>query len=350
MLVPFNQPLRAMPHHGSSERQPWSLCPLPTPKGPKEPPDQSNMRSKRATNTVLSAFLTRSRTAPEIAFRINTTGLAGERMLSTLRADIPRLSSTAMASRFLCSTGAGVTTTIDRDLLGRVWSATPTYPGQSSTSAESFVWDTAANGVGKLAEATSPDGIKTSYVYDSLGRLSRQQWDLNSGASYALETVWDSFDRPQYFKYPAVGARQLVLEYHYQPQGELYGVTNQTSNNETYWKLLKEDASGIPLSEQFGASNICNRTLDEQKRVLAIETTMPPVGIATSPIPVQQLSYGIWSGRLISTRHNVPDSDTATENFDYDYLGRLWHWTVLQKGTTFRANVLAMTTSATLPL
>jgi RHS repeat-associated protein len=230
-------------------------------------------------------------------------------------------------------TGAGVRTSIDRDLLGRVWSATPTYPGQSSPSTESFVWDTAANGIGKLAEATSPDGIKTTYAYDSLGRLSRQQWDVESGASYAIETVWDSFDRPQYFKYPAVGARQLVLEYHYQAQGQLNAVSNQTTQ-ERYWTLLKEDASGIPVSEQFGASMICNRTLDDQKRLLAIETTIPPFGIATSPIPVQQLSYEYGPGGLISTRHNVPDSDTTTENFDYDYLGRLRHWTVLQKGTT----------------
>src|SRR5581483_7365379 len=38
-------------------------------------------------------------------------------------------------------------------------------------------------------------------------------------------------------------------------------------------------------------------------------------------------------GGMISTRHNVPDSDNSTESFDYDFLGRLSQWTVQQHGT-----------------
>jgi RHS repeat-associated protein len=228
--------------------------------------------------------------------------------------------------------GAGESTTIDRDVLGRIWEQTHTDPVQNPVLSESFVWDTAANGLGKLAQATSTDGITTAFTYDTLGRLSSVQWDIGSGTRFATETTWDSFDRPQYFTYPAVKSKQLVLEYHYQPQGELYGVTNKDTHD-VYWKLLKQDASGIPLSEQFGTSIVTSRTLDNQKRIKTIETAIPSKGMSASPAFIQQLSYDYGLGGLISSRHNVPDSDSSTEEFSYDFLGRLVLWTVDQKGT-----------------
>jgi RHS repeat-associated protein len=233
----------------------------------------------------------------------------------------------------LIVSGTGVSTTLEHDALGRVWSAMHTDPAQNATSTDSFDWDTAVNGLGKLADATSADGIKTIYEYDSLGRLSRRTWEVAPNQSYTLEMVWDTFDRPQFFKYPAVGSKQLVLEYHYQPQGALYGMTNQTSND-TYWKLLKQGASGIVLKEQLGASIVSMRTLDSRQRLSSITTMLTPPGTTNSPVPIQEVSYEYGPGGLISTRHNVPDSDNSTESFDYDFLGRLWQWTVQQKGTT----------------
>jgi RHS repeat-associated protein len=223
------------------------------------------------------------------------------------------------------SDGVGVKTTIHRDPLGRVKNQEHLLPMPPYSSTESYVWDTAVHGVGKLADAVSTDDIETIYSYDTLGRPSIQVWTIG-GSQFALETDWDAFDRPQYIKYPAVKPGQLVLEYDYQPQGPLVQVKNQATQ-ELYWHAVAQDASGVALTEQFGASITTNRSLDARKRLSSIQTTGPS-GL------LQQLSYDYSPGSLVSARHSVPDGiANADEAFDYDFLGRLIHWSVNQKGT-----------------
>ncbi len=231
--------------------------------------------------------------------------------------------------------GAGISTTLERDLLGRIFRESHTTP--TGVLVDSFVWDTAANGLGMLAEATSSDNIKTTYVYDILGRLSKKQWDVPTGShavtSYALETVWDPYDRPQFLKYPPVGSRQLSLQYHYEPQGTLYKITNPTTG-ELYWTLRKQDASGLALTEQFMNSITTNRYLDSRKRLKLLETvrTMPSTGTPNNVAVLQRLAYEYGSGGLIRSRHDVSEDRAAriTEDFSYDFLGRLMYWTAFQ--------------------
>ena len=111
--------------------------------------------------------------------------------------------------------GAGLQTSIIRDPLGRVLKQTHSDLARGTTLTDSFVWDVAVNGIGKLAQATSADGIQTAYSYDTLSRPTRKEWTV-SGESFALESTWDAFDRPLYLKYPAVGSKQLVIEYEYE--------------------------------------------------------------------------------------------------------------------------------------
>ena len=250
--------------------------------------------------------------------------------------------------------GVGIATTVWRDALGRVTWENHADPTRGTNGTEIFTWDTAANGIGKLADATSTDGIKTTYGYDGLGRVAAKTWAIN-GEQFGLETIWDAFDRPQLLKYPAVGTSRLTLEYDYQPQGALFRVINQATQD-PYWTLLAQDASGRALSEQFGNSTITATTVDSRARLRSIETTPTALvaGPAAVPAALQALSYDYGPGNLIKARTSGEGSAATAESFDYDYLGRLAHWTVTQKNQTSTqgygyddiGNLTAMTVAA----
>jgi RHS repeat-associated protein len=225
--------------------------------------------------------------------------------------------------------GAGLATTITRDLLGRIKEEDDFDNTKGASSVESLVWDTAAHGIGKLAETTSRDGIKTTYSYDSLSRLSTKEWTI-AGEHFTLETDWDPFGRPQYFKYPAVGSppQQLVLQYHYQ-QGVLDSVLDQTSQK-PYWTLKEQAANGDVFSEQYGTAITTTRTPDTRGRLTSIVTSVQSG--AGAPTVIQQLSYTYWPGNLIKRRVNSLNGADVSEDFDYDFLGRLASWKVTQNG------------------
>jgi RHS repeat-associated protein len=218
--------------------------------------------------------------------------------------------------------GAGEQTTISLDLLGRIEKEVHFDAGPKSV--ETFVWDSAPNGIGKLARTVSTDGVETAFSYDTLGRLSSTEW-LIGGQKFATQPVWDEFDRLQYFKYPVVPPNQLVLEYGYE-SGVLARIVNRDTR-ELYWKLIAQDATGVPLTEQISTSITTNLRLDSRHRLKSIQTNEGSGFL-------QQISYEYGPGSLISAQHSVPDNSVAADQtFDYDFLGRLVHWTVNQRGT-----------------
>src|SRR5262249_11479813 len=64
-----------------------------------------------------------------------------------------------------------------------------------------FVWDTAAHGVGMLASATSTGGYRTSYAYDSVGRITNTETDIGN-AHYNLGIAYDPSGRVDTVTYP----------------------------------------------------------------------------------------------------------------------------------------------------
>ena len=229
--------------------------------------------------------------------------------------------------------GAGGTTLVERDLLGRPKQERFTRAGV--TTERSFVWDSAAHGVGELAESTSSDGVKTVYEYDEFARPSKSHWDLPRTGGfdrYTVERVWDNADRIGSIKYPAVGARQFALVYHYEPQGTLYKVSDAANN--AFWTLRAEDASGLTTSEEFGDSTATTRYLDPRKRVKLIETRRIVPGAADTIL--QRLAYDYGAGGYVVARHDMsPDrAFRTTEEFSYDFLGRIRNWTTWQNCLT----------------
>lgn len=231
--------------------------------------------------------------------------------------------------------GDGSTTTIERDLLGRAELQHHVVGGVDLYSR--YVWDTAAHAKGRLAEATSSDNVTTGFVYDAEGRLTKEEWRVpgTAGAAmqqFASETEWDSLGRPEVVTYPAVGARQLSVRYVYEEGGTLHKVVDNASGR-ALWTLQKQDATGLALSERLGNSTTTERFVDPLKRVKMIETTRSTPGSSgPATVTLQQLAYDYGPGAMIKSRHNVSPDQTlqTTEDFSYDFLGRLTHWAVFQ--------------------
>ena len=228
-------------------------------------------------------------------------------------------------------------TRIERDLLGR-----PTrelHTAQGTTRTTSYVWDTAANGRGQLAETTSSDDVKTVFTYDAKSRLAKQEWQVpgpnQTRTSYAIETVWDAFGRPEVLKYPQVGNRQFALRFLYEPGGTFDKVVDDATGR-ALWTLREQDASGLALSEQFGDATTTDRTLDTRDRLKTIETkrTVPGVGGAPdTEVVLERLTYDYGQGELVKSRHYAAPGNPllqTSEDFTYDFLGRLARWTTDQ--------------------
>lgn len=230
---------------------------------------------------------------------------------------------------------AGQTQLVRRDPLGRIKEIQ--YGKDGTVRTATNVWDIAAHGIGMLAESTSTDGIKTVYSYDVLSRPTEERLEIpeanGSVARYAIGIEWDPWDRPAVMRYPTAEGRRFTLRYVYQPSGRLHKIVNADTAKE-FWSLRAEDASGIHLLEVFGGETSTTLQLDQLKRVKLIETTKAVQGEngTTNNVVVQRLAYDFTQGGLVKSRHDLsPDQPVkATEDYSYDFLGRLKTWRVYQ--------------------
>ena len=100
---------------------------------------------------------------------------------------------------------AGQITTVTYDLLGRITQRVE--PDLTST----WTYDTAANGIGKLASAATNTGYSRAHTYDALGRPSQTQITID-GTTYAITTAYDSASRVSPVTYPSGFAVTLRLQ------------------------------------------------------------------------------------------------------------------------------------------
>jgi YD repeat-containing protein len=77
-------------------------------------------------------------------------------------------------------------------------------PATGSNHLASYIYDTAANGIGQLYRVSwgpTPSQNRDTFTYDSRGRLFRQT-RLIDNRSYVMETSFDALNRPLAIKYP----------------------------------------------------------------------------------------------------------------------------------------------------
>lgn len=216
--------------------------------------------------------------------------------------------------------GAGHTTAVERDLLGRVTRSTS--PDGTATS----VWDTAEHGKGRLARTTSTDGVTTVHTYTVEGKPAASTWTVE-GTGYQISFGYDVIGRPAQLTYPAIPGGnngRLKVEYAYSPSGYLLQIKDASAGT-AYWTAEDRDSAGQLTRERLGNGVVGTRHYQ------ATTGLLDDVGIA-GPGVQRALAYGYDANRNVTSRQ---DSVGRTEEYGYDPLNRLRTWTLDGRATTF---------------
>ncbi|WP_207217691.1 MULTISPECIES: FG-GAP-like repeat-containing protein [Sorangium] len=177
-----------------------------------------------------------------------------------------------------------------------------------------WTWDEAEHGVGKLAEVASPEGHRTTYRYDALGRLREEELAIE-GERFATTVDYDGHSRPFRLWYPqAEGERRFGVRRIFDAHGHLVGLRNERSR-EMFWRLEDTDEAGRIRIEEFGNGVTTERSYHETKGRLRRVATMK------DHVVLQDLWYGYDDRLNLSSRRD--DRLERTEHFRYDKLDRL---------------------------
>ncbi|AKJ30753.1 RHS repeat-associated core domain-containing protein [Caldimonas brevitalea] len=206
--------------------------------------------------------------------------------------------------------GSGQTTTIAVDVLGRIYTTT------NSSGTTFFVWDSAANGVGKLAQTQSADGVATAYSYDLSGRVTNEVTSVQ-GQSWLVGRLYDAYGRLEWLTVPSA-----TLRYTYNDHGFLHEIRADGTNGALYWRADARNAAGAITGETFGNGLQTTRAYDIENRLKYVES-------AGTSGPIQRLAYDYADPRGHLTGRHDPRAKT-TETFDFDFLSRLSLWSVYQ--------------------
>lgn len=234
----------------------------------------------------------------------------------------------------------GGVTTREYDRLGRptlvltVAAAPYLAPaGASSNDAQrtTFQWDTAVNGKGRLKEATSVDGITTTFGYDVLGRTTSEQVSISGEGTFSFVTLFDSKSRVQteFMPAEAVGGAVVKLDRTYSAlNGNMESITDATdsTNQELLWALVARNAAGQVTEEQYGPNatgSVLSRIFDPSYHLRLQQSRA-----ASTNTVFQRLSYQWGADELLTRKSDLLIG--LEETYSHDELGRLSDWTVRQ--------------------
>jgi RHS repeat-associated protein len=131
------------------------------------------------------------------------------------------------------------TQTMTYDLMGRLLTKlTSEFTG-------TWTYDTATNGIGKLASTTNSAGFTKSYTYDSFGRVANEQ--TTTDTSYTIGRRYDSNSRLSQITYPT----GFAVSYQYDPNGYLKELDN-VSSSAMLWQRNSQNADNLSLQDTFG--------------------------------------------------------------------------------------------------
>ncbi|MCE9666686.1 FG-GAP-like repeat-containing protein [Myxococcus stipitatus] len=214
--------------------------------------------------------------------------------------------------------GKGNTLTQVHDGVGRLLSVTNQPPAGAAAQVSTYVWDTAANGLGQLHSTLSPDGVGQVYEYDALGRRIHERWNIQ-GQEYRLSSTYDAQGRLQTLGYPEVpGRARMGVLYNYTAYGQVQSLQD-VNTGQVYWQTTSRSASGLLTGELFGNGVSSIRRYDGVGQLRFIDTT-GPMG------PVQQLTYDYEANGNL--RNRIDRLTQVAEDFQYDHLDRLKTWKV----------------------
>ncbi|MGJ4945586.1 RHS repeat-associated core domain-containing protein [Bradyrhizobium sp. HKCCYLS1011] len=175
-----------------------------------------------------------------------------------------------------------------------------------------WVYDSAANGIGKLASSSitagSGNGFARNFSYDSLGRPSQVATTVD-GATYTMGATYDANSRLTKVSYPS----GFTARYGYNS----LGFANQLQDDATaqsYWTANAMDAEGHITQQTAGNGLVTTRGFDP----LTGRLTSVATGVNNA---VQNLGFGY--DRLGNLTSRSDANTSVSESFVYDPLSRL---------------------------
>jgi len=210
--------------------------------------------------------------------------------------------------------GGGNTRTYEHDALGRVTKET------SSDGTATNTWDTAPNGIGLLATATSSDDIRTSYAY-AHGRPTAAVWTID-GSSYEIGYNYER-GRLAAITYPAapVATERLKVAYQYNSYGYLSTVKDAQTGT-AFWTVVERNGPGQVTKQRYGNGVQTETSFDPASQLMtAVKTTG-----ADNVGALQELSYNYDANSNVTGQKDEVSGHHHT--YDYDQLNRLKTWDV----------------------
>jgi RHS repeat-associated protein len=174
-----------------------------------------------------------------------------------------------------------------------------------------WLYDTAAKGIGKLAEVNGPGGYKESYSYDTLSRPVQTAYTID-GQSFAMRQSYDQYSRVDVLAYPT----GFALRHAYNSNGYLSEVRD-FANNLPFWQATTANARGQLEGESFRNGIKTTRVFDPKSGTVQMIKSGP----ANDPSATQNLSYSF--DRLGNLTSRTDNRQQLTELFQYDNLNRL---------------------------
>jgi RHS repeat-associated protein len=220
--------------------------------------------------------------------------------------------------------GAGETTEHFYDALGR------TRRTSSPDGDTVYTWDSAPNGIGKLTNVRSPDGVGINFRYHPDGQLQRQWWRIEE-ISYEFRYDYDELGRLSTLTYPAIPdldpTDRLAIRHEYNGNGYLLGITDGTTGD-PYWTAVQRDGAGQLTEERAGNQVVTSHAYQPSTGLPETITTTGPGGVGE----LSRISYEYDPNRNVTRRHDLVNR--RDERFGYDPLNRLvdWHTEVPEPG------------------
>jgi RHS repeat-associated protein len=220
---------------------------------------------------------------------------------------------------------AGEVTTLERDALGRVTSA-------SGPDGETqYNWVASGSGVGALNYSVSPDGTRKDFSYDQFGRTVSVMWSVGTGPDLQTFTIgsgYDAYGRISTVTYPQVPNRaQFTVQRSFNSAGYLNEVAEIDGAPLALWKVLSRNADGTLDIGVRGNELLEIVGYDAVGRMKSIVASF-----LTAPSPVESLAYDYYADGRVSSK--VDAVSGRKDGYQYDGLGRLAGWQLLVGAAT----------------
>ncbi len=210
----------------------------------------------------------------------------------------------------------GKLTSYDYDGLGRPISL------KVDAATQTFVYDSCANGKGRLCSANAPDA-STAYTYTPEGEIATRR-DILTGTSvqtnYPTSYTYDGFGRLTGITYP----NGMAVGYGY-AGGNLVSMTLNGSS--TLISDVEYQPFGPATSWTYGNDLKRGFNYDTDGRIAGVST-------GTTSTVIQSLTYGYNANNLITKITNGANA-SLTQAYEYDELSRLTKVTATNANETF---------------